>query len=485
MQGLPVALLDRPELLRSEAFVGGNWVGEPEIPVLDPASGAIVGHVPSLGAEIAREAIRAAKTSFKDWSKRSAFERSELLKRWFGLLRRHREDLARILTSEQGKPLAEARAEIDYAARYVEFYAEEAIRIYGEVIPSPFPDGRIVVIRQPVGVVAAITPWNFPAAMVTRKLAPALATGCTTVLKPALETPLTALALAFLAEEAGLPPGTINVVTGDAAPIGEVFCKSTEVRALTFTGSTAVGRQLMAACAGTVKRLGLELGGDAPFIVFADADIDAAVEGAVQSKFRNSGQTCVCANRFLVHDSLHDVFIERLAARVEKMILGCGADEDSDIGPLITDGAADRVRRLIQDAVDKGGRILPPSARGNGRYIAPIVIGNATPDMAVLREEIFGPVAPVVRFTSEAEAIALANASDYGLAAYFYSKDHARIWRVAEALECGMVAVNSGVLSTEVAPFGGVKQSGLGREGSRHGLDEFIELKYVMVGGLG
>ena len=408
------------------------------------------------------------------------------MRKWFDLILAAREDLALIMTSEQGKPLAEARGEIDYAASFIEFYAEEAKRIYGETIPSPWPDARILVLRQPIGVMTAITPWNFPAAMITRKCAPALAAGCACVIKPAPETPLTALALGELAQRAGFPPGVLNLVTGDAAAIGQVFCEHEAVRFVGFTGSTEVGKLLMRQAASGVKKVGLELGGNAPFIVFDDADLDAAVAGALLSKYRNMGQTCVCANRLYVQDGVYDTFAQKLAAAVGKLNVGDGTVEGVHQGPLINARALQKVEAHIADALSKGARVLTGGDRHElgGTFFQPTVLADVTPAMVMAREETFGPVAPLFRFRDEADVIAQANATQYGLASYFYARDLGRVFRVAEALEYGMVCVNSGVLSTEVAPFGGVKQSGLGREGSRHGIEEFLELKYVLLGGL-
>lgn len=467
-------------------LIDGRWKGDGVDPVVDPSTGEEIARVPRCGRAEVDEAIGAAKAAFAAWSGLLARERSAILRRWFDLVMGNSEELARLLTSEQGKPLTEARSEIAYAASFIEFYAEEAKRVYGETIPSHVRDGRIVVLRQPVGVVAAITPWNFPAAMVTRKLAPALAAGCTVVLKPAPETPLTALALAALAQEAGIPEGVINVVTGDGKEIGAVLCESSDVRALTFTGSTAVGKLLMAQCAPTVKRLGLELGGNAPFIVFDDADVEAAVQGAIASKYRNAGQTCVCANRFYVQAAVHDVFVKSLAAETARLKVGDGRLDGVHVGPLINRAVVAKVEQHIEDALGKGGRIvLGGTLRGRvGNFIQPTIIEGARADMQVATEETFGPLAAIFRFEDEQEVVELANATSSGLAAYFYARDLGRVWRVAEALEYGMVAINSGLLSTELAPFGGMKESGLGREGSRHGIDEFLEVKYLLMAGL-
>jgi succinate-semialdehyde dehydrogenase / glutarate-semialdehyde dehydrogenase len=476
-----------PNLLKSQCWIAGNWQGTPNQPIFDPATGAILGHVPTMGANDAQACVDAANAAFPAWAALTAKERSAILRAWFDLIMANQEDLAQILTAEQGKPLAEARGEIAYAASFVEFYAEEAKRVYGETIPAPKSDARIMVLRQPLGVVAAITPWNFPAAMITRKVAPALAVGCTVVCKPAPETPLTALALAQLAHQAGFPAGVFNVITGDAVAIGEIWCKSPIVRGLSFTGSTAVGRLLMRQSADTVKKLGLELGGNAAFIVFDDADIDAAVDGAMASKFRNMGQTCVCANRIFVQASVHDAFVAKLTAKVAALVVGPGTRDGVTQGPLINAAAIAKVTAHVADALAKGakievgGRISPLG----GNFFEPTVITGATSDMAFAQDETFGPIAPIFKFDTESEVITKANDTPFGLAAYFYARDLGRVFRVAEALEAGIVAVNSGAASNELAPFGGVKQSGLGREGSHHGLDEYLETKYVYLGGLG
>ncbi|MAW88259.1 MAG: succinate-semialdehyde dehydrogenase (NADP(+)) [Phyllobacteriaceae bacterium] len=469
----------------AQCLVGGEWVGDAVLPVTNPATGEVIAKVPDFGEAEAKGAILAAKVAFPRWSGLLAKERAVILRRWFDLIVEHADELAKILTTEQGKPLAEARGEILYAASFIEFYAEEAKRIYGETIPSHIKDGRIVVIRQPVGVVTAITPWNFPAAMITRKVGPALAAGCTAVVKPALETPLTAFALAMLAQEAGLPAGVLNVITGDAKAIGKAFCETPDVRTLSFTGSTPVGKLLMRQCASTVKKLGLELGGNAPFIVFDDADIDAAVQGAIASKFRNAGQTCVCANRLYVQNGVYDRFADKLAAEVARLKVGNGMEEGVAQGPLISEVAVAKVEEHVADAVSKGARIAVGGKRHEcgGTYYAPTVLRDVDQSMIVAREETFGPVAPLFRFKTEADVIAMANDTEFGLAAYFYARDIGRVWRVAEALEYGMVAINSGLLSTEVAPFGGVKESGIGREGSRHGIEEYTELKYLLMAG--
>ncbi|MBB6253288.1 NAD-dependent succinate-semialdehyde dehydrogenase [Nitrospirillum iridis] len=475
-----------PDLLREACLIAGRWVGQGAIPVRDPATGGVLAHVPDCDGERVDAAIVAAADALPAWRARTAADRARILRHWFDLVTAAREDLALILTSEQGKPLAEARGEIGYAAAYIEWFAEEARRLYGEVIPSPRADARIIVLRQPVGVVAAITPWNFPAAMVTRKVAPALAAGCTLVLKPASQTPLTALALAVLAERAGLPAGVLNVVTGAARVVGATLTASPLVRKLSFTGSTAVGKHLMAQCAPTMKRLSMELGGNAPFIVFDDADIDAAVSGAIASKYRNSGQTCVCVNRFLVQRGIADRFAEKLAAAASALAVGDGRRDGTAQGPLIDQTAVAKVEEHIADALARGATLLTGGRRHalGGGFFEPTVLSGCTPDMLVASEETFGPLAALFAFDTEDEAIRLANDTEVGLAGYFYTRDHARIWRVAEALEVGMVGINSGMISTEVAPFGGIKQSGMGREGSRHGIEDYTELKYLCVAGL-
>ena len=478
--------LNDPELLRQQCLIDGVWVGSGDIPVTDPASGETVGAVPSLTADQTRAAIAAAGAALNNWSALTAGERSRILRRWYDLLMAAQEDVARILTHEQGKPLAEARAEVGYAASFIEWFAEEAKRLYGEIIPGHRSDSRLVVIRQPVGMVAAITPWNFPAAMVTRKLAPALAAGCTVVLKPATQTPLTALALAVLAERAGVPRGVINVVTGSARVIGAELTQSPIVRKLSFTGSTEVGKLLTAQCAPTMKKVSMELGGNAPFIVFADADLDAAVEGAIASKFRNSGQTCVCVNRVFVHQDVAELFEQKLSAAVARLVVGHGAQAGTTQGPLIDESAVAKVEELVGDALSNGGRLVVGGKRhalGSG-FFEPTIISDCTPAMKVAREEIFGPVAAVFPFATDEEAIRLANDTEVGLAGYFYTRDLSRAWRVAEALEVGMVGVNTGLISTEVAPFGGIKESGMGREGSRHGIDDYTEMKYICMAGI-
>ena len=474
--------LSDPSLLREAAWIGGvERTSEAWIPVTNPATGQVLGRVPDLGAEAALDAVAAAREALPGWRGLTAKARSVILRRWYDRVLDARSDLARLLTAEQGKPLAEAEGEIAYAAAFIEWFSEEARRAYGDVIPGHQVDRRLLVLKQAVGVVAAVTPWNFPAAMVTRKVAPALAAGCTVVLKPSELTPFTALALARLAAEAGVPDGVFNVVTGAPAPIGEVLTGSPDVAKFTFTGSTAVGKRLAAACMGTVKRVSLELGGNAPFIVFDDADLEAAVEGLMASKFRNTGQTCVCANRIYVQSGIHDAFAQALTARAEALRVGDGLAGPTDQGPLINAAALDKVERHVADAVAGGARVLTGARRlaGEGLFYAPTVLSGVRGDALVNREETFGPVAGLVRFTTEAEVLSLANASRAGLAAYVFTRDAARTWRMSEGIEAGMVGVNTGLISTEVAPFGGVKESGLGREGSRYGLDEYLETKLV------
>jgi succinate-semialdehyde dehydrogenase/glutarate-semialdehyde dehydrogenase len=470
--------------LRREACpIGGEWVtGEAWLPVSDPASGAVIGQVPDFGVAETRRAIAAAEAALPAWSARTGKDRAALLRRFHDAIMDERDALADLLTAEQGKPLAEARSEIAYAAAFIEWFGEEAKRVYGEVNDGPRLGSRVMVLRQPIGVVAAITPWNFPAAMITRKIGPALAVGCTVVVKPAQQTPFTALALAALAEEAGIPAGALNVVTGrDAVAIGGELCANPVVRKLSFTGSTPVGAALYAQSAPTIKKLSLELGGNAPFIVMDDADIDAAVRGAIDSKFRNAGQTCVCANRIYVQDAVHDAFLDRFVAAVTALRVGPGCDPDVEIGPLIEDKAVDKIERLVADAVAKGARLAAGGTRDGrgGRFFRPTVIAGMRDGMLALEEEAFGPLAPVVRFATEDEVVALANRSEYGLASYLYTRDLGRAWRIAERIEAGIVGVNTGLISTELAPFGGVKASGLGREGSRHGIEDYVELKYV------
>ena len=478
--------LQDQDLFRQQAYIDGAWVDGDDgrtLPVTDPATGEVIGQVPNLGTAETRRAIAAAEAAWPAWRALTAADRGQRLRRWQGLMLEHQEDLAQLMTAEQGKPLAEARGEIAYAASFLDWFAEEGRRVYGDIIPPHQADKRILVLKQPIGVCAAITPWNFPAAMLTRKVGAALAAGCTMVARPASETPFSALALAVLAERAGIPPGVFNVVTGESGPIGAELTGNPVVRKLSFTGSTAVGKLLMRQCADTLKKLSLELGGNAPFIVFDDADLEAAVEGAIQSKYRNTGQTCVCANRFLVQDGIHAAFAARLAQRAGELKVGPGREPGVVQGPLINEAAVAKVEAHVADALAKGASLLTGGARHalGGTFFQPTVLANLAPEMLIAREETFGPVAPLFRFATEAEAIALANATEFGLAAYFYTRDLARAWRVSEALEYGMVGVNSGLVSTAIAPFGGVKQSGLGREGSRYGIDEYLEIKYVCV----
>lgn len=477
------------DLFRSRCYIDGEWVAAGNggvLPVFNPSSGKRIGSVPKLGAAEARRAIEAAHAAFPSWRAKTAGERAAGLRRWHDLMLAAQEDLARLMTAEQGKPLAEARAEIAYAASFVEWFAEEAKRVYGDVIASPQADKRILVLKEPIGVCAAITPWNFPAAMITRKTAPALAAGCTVVLKPASATPFSALALAELADRAGIPRGVFNVVTGDATAIGTELATHSMVRKLTFTGSTETGKLLMQQCAGTVKKLSLELGGHAPFIVFDDADLDAAAEGALQSKYRNAGQTCVCANRLLVQEGVYDAFAAKLTERVRTLRVGDGMEPGVTIGPLINAEALAKVEGHVSDAVGKGARVLIGGKRhaAGGLFYEPTVLADVIPSMKITREETFGPVAPLYRFGNDAEAVAMANDTAYGLAAYFYSRDVGRIFRAAESLEYGIIGVNTGMISTEVAPFGGMKESGIGREGGKYGIDEFLEIKYLCMGGL-
>jgi succinate-semialdehyde dehydrogenase/glutarate-semialdehyde dehydrogenase len=479
--------LKDPSILKSQCYVNGQWIGEGTAIVDNPATGEVLAKVPDMGAAGAAAAVAAAGAAFGPWAKKLAKDRSAILRKWFDLIMANQEDIAQIMTAEQGKPIAEARGEVAYAASFVEFYAEEAKRIYGETIPSPFPNSRIIVQKQPIGVCAAITPWNFPAAMITRKCSPGLAAGCTFVIKPAPDTPLTALALAELAERAGMPKGVLNIVTGDAAAIGGVFTSHPAVKFVGFTGSTPVGKLLMRQAAETVKKVGLELGGNAPFIVFDDANLDAAVQGAIIAKYRNMGQTCVCTNRLYVQEGIHDRFVEKFAAEVIKLKVGNGAEVGVMQGPLINGRAVEKVERHVQDAVAQGAKVAVGGKRhALGRtFFEPTVLTGVTTKMLVTTEETFGPVASIYKFKDEADVVAQANATQYGLASYFYTKDLGRAFRVAEALEYGMVGVNAAILGTEVAPFGGVKESGLGREGGKHGMDEFVEHKYMLVGGLG
>ena len=482
----PLTALNDPSLLKTDALIGGVWVSATQrFAVDDPATGSTLAEVANLGATEAEAAIAAANRAWPAWRSKTAKERAAILMTWFRLLHQHADDLARIMTAEQGKPLAEAKGEVAYGASFVEWFAEEAKRVYGETVPTTDANKRYLVIKQPVGVCAAITPWNFPIAMITRKVAPALAAGCTVVIKPAEQTPLSALAVAELAQRAGMPPGVLNVITADSEQsiaIGNVLCASDAVRHLSFTGSTEVGRILMRQCAPTVKRLSLELGGNAPFIVFDDADIDSAVEGALVSKYRNAGQTCVCANRLYVQDGVYDAFVEKLAAKVRSIKVGNGFEAGVTQGPMIDANAIAKIESHVADALAKGARLLVGGHRMDGQFFEPTVLADTTADMLCAREETFGPVAPVFRFHTEAEAIAAANATEFGLASYFYSRDIGRIFRVGEALEYGMVGVNTGLISTAEVPFGGVKQSGLGREGSHHGIDDYVEIKYLCLG---
>jgi len=474
-------------LLKSQAYIDGAWVGEPTLPVTDKATGEEIARVPALGAAETKKAIEAAHRAFGPWSRRLAKERAQILRRWYELIIEHADELALLLTTEQGKPLAEAKGEILYGAGFVELFAEEAKRIYGETIPTHKADARIVVMKQPVGVVAAITPWTFPNAMITRKVSPALAAGCTVVVKPAEDTPLSALALAELAERAGFPKGVLNIVTAkDPVPVGTEMTSNPLVRMITFTGSTEVGKLLMEQAARTVKRVGMELGGNAPFIVFDDADLDRAVAGALASKFRNAGQTCVCANRFLVQDGIYDAFAEKLGQAVRTLKVGPGTESGVTVGPLINQAAVEKVEAHVADAVAKGAHVVMGGKRAalGGTFYEPTVLTGVTPKMLVSREETFGPVAPLFKFSTEEEAVRMANDTPFGLAAYFFTRDMGRCWRVAEALEYGIVGVNEGLTSTEIAPFGGFKESGIGREGSHHGIEEFVEIKYTLMGGL-
>ncbi len=475
------------DFLKQQCYIDGVWCdadsGE-TIEVTDPGKGDVLGTVPKMGAAETKRAIAAAEKALPAWRAKTAAERARLLRTLFNMMMEHQDDLGELLSREQGKPLAEGKGEIAYGASFIEWFAEEAKRAYGEVIPGHAADRRIVTIKQPVGVVAAITPWNFPNAMITRKLGPALAAGCTIVIKPASATPYSALALAVLCEKAGIPAGVVNVVTGSARAIGGELTANPVVRKLTFTGSTEIGRQLLRECADTVKKVSMELGGNAPFLVFDDADVDAAVEGAMVSKFRNNGQTCVCTNRFYVQAGVYEEFTTKLAARVAGMRVGYGMDEGSEVGPLIDEAAVAKVEEHLEDAVSGGAEVLAGGGRSalGGTFFLPTVLAGVKPDMKLAHEETFGPLAGIIRFETEEEAIAMANDTEFGLASYFYARDMARVWRVGEALEAGMVGINTGLISTEVAPFGGIKQSGLGREGSRHGLDDYMEIKYLCMG---
>jgi succinate-semialdehyde dehydrogenase / glutarate-semialdehyde dehydrogenase len=487
--GLPAVSLKDPRLFREQCYVDGAWTSAESsgtIKVNNPATGEIIGTVPDMGAAEARRAIEAADKAWPAWRAKTAKERAAILRKWYDLMMANQDDLGLLLTTEQGKPLAEAKGEIAYGASFIEWFAEEGKRTYGEVIPPHQSDKRILVLKQPIGVAAMITPWNFPNAMITRKAGPALAAGCTVVLKPASQTPYSALALAELGERAGIPQGVFNVITGNSRAIGGELCANLTVRKLSFTGSTETGRVLMRQSADTIKKLSLELGGNAPFIVFDDADIDAAVDGAIASKYRNAGQTCVCANRIYVQDSVYDDFAKRLAAKVNAFKVGRGTEPGVVIGPLIDQPGLEKVEQHVADATAKGAKVMLGGKRHKlgGLFFEPTILTGVTQAMRVSREETFGPVAPLFRFKNEDEAIAMVNDTEFGLAGYFYSRDVGRIFRVAEAMETGMVSVNSGILSTEIAPFGGVKQSGLGREGSRYGIEEYLEVKYVLIGGI-
>jgi len=486
MKNSPLALLQDAALLRRGALINGQWTTLPQrFVVHDPATGLELAQVDNAGPEQAQQAIAAANAAWPAWRAKPAKERAAVLMKWFQLIHQHVDDLARIMTAEQGKPLAEAKGEVAYGASFIEWFAEEAKRVYGETIPTTDPNKRFVVLKQPIGVCAAITPWNFPIAMITRKVAPALAAGCPVVIKPAEQTPLSALAVAELAQRAGMPAGVFNVLPADAQQsiaIGHVLCESDVVRHLSFTGSTEVGRILMRQCAPTIKKLSLELGGNAPFIVFDDADLDSAVEGAMISKYRNAGQTCVCANRLYVQEGVYDAFVAKLAEKAKGIKVGNGFEAGVNQGPLIDDQAIAKVEAHVADAVAKGARVVVGGQRTGDRFYAPTVLANVTADMRCAREETFGPVAPVFRFKTEAQAVELANSTEFGLAAYFYSRDIGRIFRVAEGLESGMVGINTGIISAAEVPFGGVKQSGLGREGSRHGIEDYVEMKYLCLG---
>ncbi|HET9664609.1 MAG TPA: NADP-dependent succinate-semialdehyde dehydrogenase [Burkholderiales bacterium] len=483
----PAFQLKDMSLFRQQCYINGEWVdadNKATIAVHNPADGQQIGTVPNLGAAETRRAIEAANAAWPAWRAKTAKERAACLRKWHDLMMANQEDLAVLMTVEQGKPLAESRGEIAYGASFIEWFAEEAKRVYGDTIPAPMADRRIVVIKQPVGVCAAVTPWNFPNAMITRKAGPALAAGCTMVIKPASATPFSALALCELAERAGIPKGVLSVVTGSSGPIGKELTTNPLVRKFTFTGSTEIGKQLMQQCASTVKKVSLELGGTAPFIVFDDADLDSAVEGAMASKYRNTGQTCVCANRLFVQDGVYDAFAKKFADKVSKMKVGNGLEDGVVQGPLIDMKAVEKVEEHISDALSKGARVVTGGKRHEkgGQYFQPTVLADVTPAMKVTHEETFGPVAPLYRFKTEDELLKLANDTEYGLAAYFYSRDIGRIWRVAEGIEAGIIGINVGIISTEVAPFGGVKESGIGREGSKYGMDEFLEVKYLCMG---
>lgn len=481
--------LKDPLLLRQDCYINGQWLaadGGKTIDVTNPATNELLGTIPRMGTNETRRAIEAADAALPAWRAKTAKERAIILRNWFNLMLEHQEDLAIIMTAEQGKPLAESRGEISYAASFIEWFAEEGKRLYGDTIPSFATDKRVVVIKEPIGVCAAITPWNFPSAMITRKAGPALAAGCTMVVKPATATPYSALALAELGERAGIPAGVFSVITGSSKEIGDEMTANPIVRKLTFTGSTEIGKQLTEQCAGTMKKVSMELGGNAPFIVFDDADLDAAVDGAIASKYRNTGQTCVCTNRLLVQSGVYDAFVDKLIIAVAKMRVGNGLTDDVQQGPLIDEASVQKVEEHIEDAVSKGARIALGGKRHDlgGTFFQPTVICDVTPQMLVAREETFGPLAPIFRFESDEDAVKMANDTEFGLASYFYTRDIGRVWRVAEALEYGMVGINTGLVSTEIAPFGGVKESGLGREGSRYGIEEFCEIKYLCMGGI-
>ncbi len=481
--------LKNDALFRQQCYINGEWVDADDgevIEVNNPATGEIIGTVPSLKTEQTRAAIEAANAAWKEWRSKTGKERCNALRKWYNLMMENQEDLAVLMTTEQGKPLAESRGEIAYAASFIEWFGEEAKRIYGDVINHPLPGKRIVVLKQPIGVVASITPWNFPAAMITRKCAPALAAGCPVVIRPASYTPFSALALAELAHQAGIPKGVLNVITGSASVQGKELTSNPIVRKLSFTGSTEIGKKLMEQCAGTVKKVSLELGGNAPFIVFDDADLDAAVQGAIASKYRNTGQTCVCANRILVQDSVYDRFAKKLAEAAKQLKVGNGLEDGMQQGPLIDERAVEKVEEHISDATGKGAKVIAGGKRHKlgGTFFEPTVLTGVTTDMLVTNEETFGPVAPLFRFKDEEQAIELANATQYGLASYFYARDMGRIWRVSEGLEYGIVGINEGIISNEVAPFGGIKESGIGREGSKYGIDDFVEIKYLCMGGV-
>lgn len=479
--------LNNPQLWRTQAYINGQWVdGAETVDVTNPATGEVIATIPNMGSEEAEKAVAAAYAAQKAWASQSAKERSVILRRWFDLMMENQDDLAKILTMEQGKPFTEAKGEIAYGASYIEWYAEEGKRIYGDIIPSLSQTQQILVTKEPIGVCAAITPWNFPNAMITRKAAPALAAGCTFVIRPATQTPLSALAIAELADQAGIPAGVFNVVTGKAIEIGQVLTKDDRVKKFSFTGSTEVGRKLIAQCADTVKKVSMELGGNAPFIVFDDADIDAAVEGALISKFRNAGQTCVCANRLYVQAGIYDRFVQKFVEATEKMKIGNGLDKDVSFGPVIDANSIKKVEEHINDAISHGGEVVSGGQLDQlgGLFFKPTIVKNATQAMKVAKEETFGPLAPVFKFSTEEEVLAYANDTEYGLAAYFYTRDVGRVFRMSRGLEYGMVAVNSGGLSNEAAPFGGVKQSGLGREGSKYGIEDYVEIKYTLLAGL-